>query len=183
MNAPELHTARLTLRGHEIADFEPYAAFMASSRAAHMGQLKRRHAWYSFTSDVAQWSLLGFGAWAITDKLTHAFLGQVALLKPDHFPEPELGWFVLKEAESRGIAYEAAQAALTFATSTLNLASLVSYIAPDNSRSIQLARRAGFVFEGVSPAYLYINGAWRDHERWAMLATEWEARTRAGTEA
>lgn len=131
------------LRSHVIDDFDHYATLFASERATHMGILKRRHAWYSFTSDVAQWSLLGHGAWAIQDRETDSFLGQVAILKPDHFPELELGWFLLDDAEGKGLALEAATAAKNFAFSTLNVSSLVSYIAKENSRSIHLAKRLG----------------------------------------
>jgi ribosomal-protein-alanine N-acetyltransferase len=30
------------------------------------------------------------------------------------------------------------------------------------------------VQEGFSADYLYINGAWRDHTRWALLNPHWQ---------
>ena len=135
-----------------IEDFEAYAALFASARAEHMGPLKRRQAWYYFTSDVAQWALHGFGAWGIEERQTGDFLGQIAISRPDHFPETELGWFLLEGAEGKGIAFEAAQEARRFAQDQLQLKTLVSYIAPGNHRSIKLAERLGAKLDPTASA-------------------------------
>jgi ribosomal-protein-alanine N-acetyltransferase len=58
--------------------------------------------------------------------------------------------------------------AVAHAFHSLGLHRLEANIQPDNVRSIALARRAGFVQEGYSRRFLYIEGAWRDHERWAI---------------
>ena len=57
--------------------------------------------------------------------------------------EPELAWFLFEGFEGKGYAHEAALAARTYATETLNLPPLFSFIEAGNLRSKALAERLG----------------------------------------
>ena len=107
------------------------------------GPLDRKSVWRGFAGDVGQWVLLGFGAWAIEARESGAYVGQIGLNFPEHFPERELGWLVWQEFEGRGYAMEAALRAREFAFDDLGWPTAVSYIAPENARSIKLAERMG----------------------------------------
>jgi ribosomal-protein-alanine N-acetyltransferase len=64
---------------------------------------------------------------------------------------------------------------LDYAFGALDLHRIESNIQPNNAASLALVKRLGFRKEGFSPAFLRIDGEWRDHERWAMLNEEWMA--------
>jgi [ribosomal protein S5]-alanine N-acetyltransferase len=79
------------------------------------------------------------------------------------------GYWGYARTAGRGLMTDALRAAVRFAFDELAPHRLEANIQPDNVRSIALARRAGFTKEGFSRAYLYIAGAWRDHERWTIV--------------
>lgn len=141
---PVLTTDRLTLRAPRADDFEAYAAFRSSPRAATVGgPYSRAQAFSQFTSLIGHWTVRGYGRWMIADKSTDAPLGISGLYYPEDWPEPELAWSVFDHAEGQGIAFEAASAARAYAFDTLGWTRLMSLVDPTNTRSVALARRLG----------------------------------------
>lgn len=139
---PDLSTARLRLRAPDLADFEHRAAFYASDRSIGEGGPKdRAQAWRVFASDVGQWPLMGYGPFSLEQD--GAYVGEVGIYRAADYPEPELGWFVVPDAEGRGIAAEAARAVMVWARASFGWNHLVNYIDPGNARSIALGLRLG----------------------------------------
>ncbi|MEV4332110.1 GNAT family protein [Streptomyces sp. NPDC049597] len=79
-----------------------------------------------------------------------------------------LGYGTFAHAAGRGFMGEALRLLIGHAFGPLGLHRLEANIQPGNTASIGLVRSAGFRLEGYSPDFLHIDGAWRDHERWAI---------------
>lgn len=144
-----LHTQRLVLRRPAPRDWEQVGLFLMSDRAAGIGgPMDLGKAWRAFASELGHWEIFGFGMWAVTLRGDDTALGLIGPWCPVDWPETEIGWMMLSpDTEGTGIAIEAAHAAISHAWDVLGWDTIVSYIAPDNARSIRLAEKLGAVLD------------------------------------
>ena len=152
MTPPILHTDRLILRAPKLADFEHWADFYATDRSRFEdGPMTRRDGWNIWAANIALWPLKGYGSFSLDDRATGAYIGEVGIYEPEGYPEPELGWFVVPEAEGKGYAAEAARAVMRWARETFGWDRLINIIDPANTRSVALGLRLGGVIDPALP--------------------------------
>ncbi|WP_212525143.1 GNAT family N-acetyltransferase [Actibacterium sp. MT2.3-13A] len=150
VNTPVIETERLVLRAPKLSDFEPFLAFMQSDRARFVrrAEIDRDTGWRAFAHVAGMWMLRGYGSFIFSARDDDHPLGMAGPWHPITWPEREIGWALwAPEAEGNGLAFEAARAARDFARETLGWDAAVSYIDPQNARSIALAERLGAVLD------------------------------------
>jgi RimJ/RimL family protein N-acetyltransferase len=148
-----LTTARLILDAHRRDDFEPLAAIW-SDPAVTQGlggrASTRQESWMRLLRYRGLWPVLGYGYWAIREKETGRFMGDIGFadfhreVEPSIDGVPEAGWVLASWAHGQGFASEAVSAALGWLDSQPSLGRSVCLIDPANRASIRLAERHGF---------------------------------------
>ncbi|SET46529.1 GNAT family N-acetyltransferase [Geodermatophilus poikilotrophus] len=95
-----------------------------------------------------------------------------------------LGYWIDRAVAGRGMASLAVALVCDHAFGPARLHRLQADIRPENARSRGLVHRLGFRHEGLLRRYLDIDGDWRDHDTFALLAEDvpggvvarWESR-------
>lgn len=149
---PVLTSRRLRLRRHEETDLDPATAMWGDPEIVrHIGgqPFTRTDVWNRLLRYIGHWSLRPYGYWAITDRDTGAFLGEIGLADGHRagygtlLDAPECGWVLARAAQGQGFAGEALQTVLAWADATL-AGRTVCIIDIGNRRSIRLAERVGY---------------------------------------
>ncbi|MHB2265391.1 GNAT family N-acetyltransferase [Aliihoeflea sp. PC F10.4] len=90
----------------------------------------------------------------------------------------QIGYWMGERFAGRGLMQAAMKLTLAHGFETLKLHRLEAACIPDNARSIRVLENAGFRREGLLRSYLRINGVWRDHLLYALIAGEHRANTK-----
>ena len=107
--------------------------------------------WFRLLRYAGLWPLLGYGYWAVEEQSSGTFVGDVGFadFKRDIEPAvrnvPELGWVLAAAMHGKGYATEAVRAAIEWASQNFEDPRIVCIIAPENSASIRVAQKAGFL--------------------------------------
>jgi [ribosomal protein S5]-alanine N-acetyltransferase len=84
-----------------------------------------------------------------------------------------LGYGTFQGFERRGVMRSGLALVLTDLFENHDLHRAEANIQPGNEPSLRLVASLNFEKEGFSKNYLFVDGAWRDHERWAITKEHW----------
>lgn len=164
LDLPRIETERLTLLGWKESDFEVVADTMSDvEHVKYFGGAKVRwEAWRYFASLIGHFYLRGYTMFAVEENETGELIGWVGPWFPEGWPEPELGYIIVKSKVGKGYAFEATVAALTFIYSKLEWKTAISQIDVSNTASKNLANKLGASFESHSVLFgKYQSEVWR----------------------
>jgi ribosomal-protein-alanine N-acetyltransferase len=111
---------------------------------------------------------------AIVDADSGALLGSCDMRYPD--PEDpglgEIGYLLAPDTRGRGAATRAIGMLVGWGFRELGMRRIQALVHPDNPASAAVLQRVGFQREGLLRRYLDIDGDWRDHISYALLAED-----------
>ena len=154
--APRIETNRLILRGHHPKDFTAACDMWGSSVVVqYIGAVPStpQQTWSRMLAYTGHWSFHGFGYWAIEEKSSGAFIGELGFadfrrsISLALSPFPEMGWALVPTFQGQGYAYEALAAALQWGEEHISFSKTYALISPEHERSLKLADKFGFKLE------------------------------------
>ncbi|HWZ63587.1 MAG TPA: GNAT family N-acetyltransferase [Steroidobacteraceae bacterium] len=158
--APRLETERLILRAHRLEDFPACAAMWSDPTVAKYtigSAASPQLTWRRLLAYCGHWHLLGFGYWAVESKQTGHFIGELGFadFHREQWPTlvgiPEIGWALAVEAHRQGYATEALRKVVEWGDAHLRGRRTVCIVHRENTPSIRLARKLGYLTELRAP--------------------------------
>tara|TARA_B100001079_G_scaffold163457_1_gene140159 strand:+ start:4489 stop:5010 length:522 start_codon:yes stop_codon:yes gene_type:complete len=154
------------------------AAFIASARASR----DLHHPWIappcstaSFRVHLKRYGQPSQASHVAVDTANGGLIGAVHLNEIVYgaLESAYLAYFVFRPYAGRGFMSRVLAGVIELAFTQYRLHRLEANVQPGNQPSKRLVQSLGFRLEGFSPRYLRINGAWRDHERYALTTEDW----------
>jgi RimJ/RimL family protein N-acetyltransferase len=153
LTVPVIETARLRLRGHRTDDLshcvamwsDPNVTKFISGRAS-----TEQQTWMRLLSYVGHWALMGFGYWAIEEKASGDFAGEVGFadfkreIATSMKGSPELGFALASRFHGRGYATESVHAALSWADAHIASPRTVCLVNAQNLASLRVVEKCGY---------------------------------------
>ena len=150
---PVIETDRFTLRGHRLDDLNDCVAMWADpivTRFIGGKPSTEQQTWARLLAYVGHWRLMGFGYWAVEQKATGSFVGELGFanfrrdISQSMKDVPELGWALVSRVHGRGYATEAVRGVIEWGDIHLPSERTICLISPENVASIRVAEKCGY---------------------------------------
>lgn len=163
---------RIAIRPIDRADREEYLSLVRESRELQRPWVSPPNTPAEFETYVARFDEPCREGFLVCERTTGRMVGGVNINNIVHgaFRCGAVGYSAFAPSAGRGYMTEGLALVVRHAFGPLGLHRLEANVQPGNEASRRLVQRLGFRLEGLSPDFLFIDGAWRDHERWAITA-------------
>lgn len=127
--------------------------------------------------DLAWKRQIGY-AFFIFDSHSHQLVGGISLsnLRRGVVQSGNIGYWTGQKFARQGVMSTAVCLCLDFSFQMLKLRRIEAAILPGNESSQRVLEKNGFQAEGLAREYIQIDGIWRDHLLYAVLASDKRAR-------
>lgn len=144
-----LETTRLILRPWCPADIEPFHAVCSDPQVMHhvgSGVPWSREQTNAFIDTaIATQEQLGYCRWAVIDKAADRLIGFCGFVPTQD--GGEIGWRLAVSAWGRGLATEAAQAALNYGFENLRFPRVTATVQSGNAASLRVTEKLGLQYQ------------------------------------
>lgn len=153
LNIPILETERLRLRAHRADDFPACCQLWADPIVVRHTTGKPQtpeEVWARLLRYIGHWDLLDFGFWALEEKATGKFVGELGFadfkraIEPSLDGIPEIGWILSPAFHGRGYATEGVRAVIAWGDQHFSGARTACLIQPENTASLRVAEKCGY---------------------------------------
>lgn len=179
---PKLTGNQVVLRVPRRSDFSDWAALRQESRSFlepweprwapdELDRASWRHRLGRYRSEQSAGTAI---AYFIFHKKSGALLGGITIgnIRYGVSQSAQIGYWMGERHAGQGHMFGALNLAIPYIFSSLQLHRIEAACIPDNTRSIRLLEKVGFRQEGYLREYLKINGEWRDHVMFSLLAAD-----------
>jgi RimJ/RimL family protein N-acetyltransferase len=157
VDVPVIETERLRLRGHRVADLTACEAIWSDpvvTRYLGSRPISVEEVWARLLRYVGHWALQGFGFWALEEKVSGRFIGDLGFMDSKRGINrldgvPEIGWVLAAEAHGKGYGTEAVRAAVEWGDAHFSAGRTACIIHPDNRASVRVAEKCGYYEAGL----------------------------------
>lgn len=152
MDIPVCNTPRLLMRGSSPSDLD--AVFQMVQDRETLRFLPRKDPWERtivqswLESQHTHWSAHAFGWWLLETRRDARVIGWCGLRRLQETGEVELLYLLEKTHWGRGLATEAARAAVEFAFTRTDLTELVGLVDVEHEASQRVLEKVGMLYSG-----------------------------------
>lgn len=149
----KLETPRLVLRRLRAADAENVFRMAADSemwRYPERPAMSSEEAWNLLLRHEGSWTVVGYGVFAVEEKPCGSFVGLAGFsdfrrrIDPEFDGHPEITWSIVPQAQGRGYATEAGEAAIRWLEREIACKRSVCLVHSANAPSLAVARKLGY---------------------------------------